>query len=74
MLEKRTVNFRHLQATACVAMTLVSILPQGLLAQQATVKVSRQAQTQVSPTAPAAPQSVQNDTTEIGRASCRERV
>ena len=62
MLEKRTVNFRHLQATACVAMTLVSILPQGL-AQQATVKVSRQAQTQVSPTAPAAPQSVQNDTT-----------
>src|SRR5580698_5982650 len=44
-------------------MTLVSILPQGLLAQQATVKVSRQAQTQVSPTAPAAPQSVQNDTT-----------
>ena len=43
-------------------MTLVSILPQGL-AQQATVKVSRQAQTQVSPTAPAAPQSVQNDTT-----------
>jgi len=44
-------------------MTLVSILPQGMLAQQATVKVSRQAQTQVSPTAPAAPQSVQNDTT-----------
>jgi outer membrane protein len=54
------VKLRHLQATACVAMTLVSVLPQGV-AQQATSTVSNQ--TQVSPTAPAPTRAVQNDTT-----------
>lgn len=60
VLENRTVKLRHLQATACVAMTLVSVLPQGV-AQQATSTVSNQ--TQVSPTAPAPTRAVQNDTT-----------
>ncbi|WP_223295475.1 TolC family protein [Granulicella mallensis] len=54
------MKLRHLQATACVAMTLVSVLPQGV-AQQATSTVSNQ--TQVSPTAPAPTRAVQNDTT-----------
>jgi len=102
------VKFRHLQATACVAVTLLSSLPQGVAQQvtpsqtqlqrefqqlqqqsqrpQAAVQpqqpaqrqplvqpvqptqtpqppVQTPAQTQVSPTVPAAPATVQNDTT-----------
>ncbi|MBB5065688.1 TolC family protein [Granulicella mallensis] len=56
------MKLRHLQATACVAMTLVSVLPQGV-AQQATSTVSNQ--TQVSPTVPAPTRGVQNDTTGV---------
>jgi len=44
------VNLRHWQASVCVALTLLSTLPPAV-AQQA------------SPTAPAPPQGVQNDTT-----------
>jgi outer membrane protein len=49
------VRMRHWQATACVAITLVSAL-QPLAAQQVAAQ-------QVSPTAPAAAKPVQNDTT-----------
>jgi outer membrane protein len=47
------VRLRDLQAAACVALTLMSMATQSGLAQQ----------TQTSPTAPAAPQPVMNDTT-----------
>ena len=64
------MNLRHLQATACVAMTLVSMVP-PVAAQQAatpapTATQNGQATTangQVSATQPAQPQAVQNDTT-----------
>ncbi len=69
------MRLRHLQAIACVAMTLLSTLPQGM-AQTAALVVQQNAGTQqqpgqtqanpggqTSPTAPAAPQAVQNDTT-----------
>ena len=70
------MKLRHLQAAACVAMTLASAGTQGW-AQQPGVGPGQQqdpqAQTpagqtptasgQVNPTAPAAPQGVQNDTT-----------
>jgi outer membrane protein len=49
------VRLRHWQATACVAITLVSAL-QPLAAQQVAAQ-------QVSPTAPAPAQPLQNDTT-----------
>jgi outer membrane protein len=62
-----TVRLRHLQATACVAMTLMSTVASPLLAQQGTgatpSQQTTQTPTQKSPTAPAPRQSVQNDTT-----------
>jgi outer membrane protein len=51
------VNLRHWQASVCITLTLMSAAPQGI-AQQ-TVPATQQA----SPTTPAAPQQVQNDTT-----------
>jgi outer membrane protein len=58
------VNLRHWQASTCVALTLLSTVPQGLaqqtnlIAQQASLTAQ-----QVGPTTPATPQAVQNDTT-----------
>ena len=51
------MKLRHWQASACVALTLLSTVPQGL-AQQTSLVAQ-----QVGPTTPAAPQTVQNDTT-----------
>jgi outer membrane protein len=59
------VTLRHWQATACVAVTLMSAI-QPLAAQQVAaqqVAAQQVAAQQVSPTAPAAPQPLQNDTT-----------
>ncbi len=56
------MKLRHWQASVCVALTLLSTLPPAVIAQasaQQTTLVAPQA----SPTAPAAPQAVQNDTT-----------
>jgi outer membrane protein len=58
-LENRTVSLRHLQAVACVALVLGSVVPQTV-AQQAGVTL---APGQTSPTAAAGPQAIQNDTT-----------
>ena len=58
------MKLRHWQASTCVALTLLSTVPQGLaqqtnlIAQQASLTAQ-----QVGPTTPAAPQAVQNDTT-----------
>jgi len=63
------VKLRHLQATACVAMTLVSMVPPQVAAAQqqqqstAAPQAQQPAEGQVSATQPAAPQAVQNDTT-----------
>jgi outer membrane protein len=54
------VNLRHWQASVCVTLLLMSAAQQGM-AQQA-VLTGQQTQ-QPSPTAPVAPQQVQNDTT-----------
>jgi outer membrane protein len=54
------VNLRHWQASVCVTLLLVSGVQQGI-AQQAGL-VGQQTQ-QPSPTAPAPPQQIQNDTT-----------
>jgi outer membrane protein len=51
------VNLRHWQASVCVALTLLSTIPPA--AAQQTHLVAQQA----NPTAPAAAQTVQNDTT-----------
>jgi outer membrane protein len=51
------VKLRHLQATVCVALVLISQTQQGI-AQQVVLATQ-----QGSPTAPATPQTVQNDTT-----------
>jgi outer membrane protein len=51
------VKLRHLQASVCVALLLMSTAQQGI-AQQVVLATQ-----QGSPTAPAAPQQVQNDTT-----------
>lgn len=51
------MNLRHWQGSVCVALMLMSTAPQGI-AQQVVL-----APQQSSPTAPAAPQPVQNDTT-----------
>jgi len=57
VLEKRSVRLTHLQAAACVALVLVSAVPPGV-AQNAVLSAG-----QTNPTAPAAPQTIQNDTT-----------
>ena len=60
MPEKRNVRWSHLQAAACVSLMLMSVVaPMG--AQQAAVTLA--GGQQASPTLPAAPQAVQNDTT-----------
>ena len=51
------MKLRHLQASVCVALLLMSTAQQGI-AQQVVLATQ-----QGSPTAPAAPQQVQNDTT-----------
>lgn len=51
------MKLRHLQASVCVALMLMSTAQQGI-AQQVVLAAQ-----QGSPTAPAAPQQVQNDTT-----------
>jgi outer membrane protein len=56
------VNLRHWQASVCVALTLLSTLPPAAIAQAAAQQTTLSNQ-QASPTAPAAPQAVQNDTT-----------
>lgn len=56
------MNLRHWQAIVCVALTLVSTIPPAA-AQQATQRQAQLNSQQVSPTAPAAPQAIQNDTT-----------
>jgi len=56
------VKLRHLQASVCVALTLVSTLPPATLSQAAAQQTSVSNQ-QPNPTAPAAPAAVQNDTT-----------
>ncbi len=63
------MRLRHLQATACVVLTLLGTLPQGMaqsttpVVQTGTVPAGQNQPAQVSPTAPAGPQAVQNDTT-----------
>jgi outer membrane protein len=56
-----TVRLRHWQASACVAMTLMTAVTSPMVAQQSSTRAQQPA-TQ-SPTAPAPPQQVQNDTT-----------
>ena len=56
------MNLRHWQASVCVALTLLSTLPPAAIAQAAAQQTTLSNQ-QASPTAPAAPQAVQNDTT-----------
>ena len=51
------MNLRHWQASVCITLTLMSAAQQGM-AQQTVLAAQ-----QVSPTAPAPPQQVQNDTT-----------
>jgi outer membrane protein len=51
------VKLRHWQASVCVALTLVSTVPPGTAQQMIA------AAQQPSPTAPATPQTIQNDTT-----------
>jgi outer membrane protein len=65
-LEMWTVRLRHWQASACVAVTMMSALTQGVAQAQGTPaqqSAGATSQTQVSPTAAVAPQAVQNDTT-----------
>ena len=56
------MKLRHLQASVCVALTLVSTLPPAVLSQAAAQQTTVSNQ-QPNPTAPAAPAAVQNDTT-----------
>ena len=56
------MRVKHLQAAACVALTLFSVVPQSV-AQQAGAPNAAQSGGQTNPTAPAQPQAVQNDTT-----------
>jgi outer membrane protein len=70
-LEKPIVKLKHMQAAACAVLVLMSTVQpsfaQPMYAQQPTNAAPPQQvptpQTQVNPTAPAAQQSVQNDTT-----------
>jgi outer membrane protein len=56
------VKLRHWQASVCVALTLVSTIPPAAISQAAAQQTTLTNQ-QASPTAPAPPQAVQNDTT-----------
>ena len=56
------MKLRHWQASVCVALTLVSTVPPAAIAQAAAQQTTLSNQ-QPSPTAPAAPQAVQSDTT-----------
>ena len=56
------MKLRHLQASVCVALTLVSTLPPATISQAAAQQTTLSNQ-QANPTAPAPPQAVQNDTT-----------
>jgi outer membrane protein len=56
------VKLRHWQASVCVALTLVSTIPPAAISQAAAQQTTLTNQ-QANPTAPAAPQGVQNDTT-----------
>jgi outer membrane protein len=56
------VKLRHWQASVCVALTLVSSVPPSTISPAAAQQTNLVAQ-QVNPTAPAAAQAVQNDTT-----------
>jgi outer membrane protein len=63
------VKLRHWQASVCVALTLLSTLPPAAISQASAQQATQAAQQatlanqQASPTAPASPQAVQNDTT-----------
>ena len=57
------MNLRHWQASVCVALTLVSTIPPAAIAQAAAQQTTTLTNQQASPTAPATPQAVQNDTT-----------
>jgi outer membrane protein len=56
------VKLRHWQASVCVALTLVSTIPPAAISQAGAQQTTLTNQ-QANPTAPAAPQGVQNDTT-----------
>ena len=56
------MKLRHWQASVCVALTLVSSVPPSTISPAAAQQTNLVAQ-QVNPTAPAAAQAVQNDTT-----------
>ena len=56
------MKLRHWQASVCVALTLVSTIPPAAISQAAAQQTTLSNQ-QANPTAPAAPQGVQNDTT-----------
>ena len=58
------MKLRHWQASVCVALTLMSTVPPAAYSQAAAQQTTLSNQ-QASPTAPAAPQAVQNDTTGI---------
>jgi len=58
VLEKRSVRLTHLQAAACVALVLVSSVPPGYAQQNLVLAAG-----QTNPTAPAVPQTIENDTT-----------
>ncbi|MGA8939317.1 MAG: TolC family protein, partial [Acidobacteriaceae bacterium] len=58
------MKLRHLQASVCVALTLVSTIPPAAAQQaQPPAHQTLHAGQQVSPTKAASPQAVQNDTT-----------
>jgi outer membrane protein len=58
------VNLRHWQASVCVTLLLMSAAQQGLAQQNTPAQATPAQQTTLaSPTAPASPQQVQNDTT-----------
>src|ERR1700712_5372713 len=63
-LEKPIVKLKQMQAAACAVLVLMSGTQQGMAQQPAVVPAQQQTpQTQVSPTAAAPAQPVQNDTT-----------
>ncbi len=57
------MKLRHWQASVCVALTLVSTIPPAAISQAAAQQTTTLSNQQANPTAPAAPQGVQNDTT-----------
>lgn len=62
MIEQRS-NRSHSHALACVALTLLSAIAQGQAPLASVGQAGAPPTPQVSPTTPAAPQPVQNDTT-----------